>query len=187
MDLQLSIDLSEPDANALCSILGCDQATLSNRLSDCAGAALNEYVEMFLRRRMFSRGSDFREYRLLLMVEKVFGKEIPTEAVVCCLFQSTAAGSRIMIRSVMSKYQYELQSALRQAIQTILAEATQQPDHGSYEIVLNNSTIVELFNQKLAEIDGTQRPVQRQKDSVPTYEIVPASYGILCKAFGVVG
>lgn len=66
---------------------------------------------MFIGQRVFTRGRDIQEYRLFLLIRGPFGNTIPDDQMVCDLFQTTTQ-SRALVRSVMSKYQYELSQAI---------------------------------------------------------------------------
>lgn len=53
--------------------------------------------------KVFSRASDIREYRLLLLIENVFG-EMPSEKVVANLFQLKNSEARTLMKNVDAKY-----------------------------------------------------------------------------------
>jgi hypothetical protein len=83
---------------------------------------------MFLGQKVFRRGSDILEYRLFLLIEKALEGQIPDEQVVSNLFQTTPTESRSLIRSVMSKYQYQLRGAIEYSIRAILENASKDND-----------------------------------------------------------
>jgi hypothetical protein len=88
--IQFDIDLTDEEVSRLNTSLGDAVArdtgnhTLSihESLNNCAQAALREYVELFLGRKVFTRLRDQREYRLLQLIAHVFSNHIPSEATV---------------------------------------------------------------------------------------------------------
>ncbi|MGH7022228.1 MAG: hypothetical protein ACREEB_01410 [Caulobacteraceae bacterium] len=180
---QATMQLSAADQAALAGILGCGEAEIEATLSRFASAALREYVEMFLGKGVFTRGSDLLEFRLRLLTEHAFANTIPDEARVSQLFQTSPQASRTMIRSLVSKYQYQLQDAVFASLRAILQSAKQEEQGADWTFTTNSLNLVELLNQRLAAKDGSQRRVRKQKDSVSTFEIAPASYDILRTEF----
>jgi len=185
MEVTSTLNLSAEDQKELTKILGCPTNKLGETLSAHASAALEEYVTMFLGQKVFRRGSDQLEYRLFLLIEKAFGNKIPDEQEVSRLFQTTASESRSLIRSVMSKYQYQLKTAIDQSMKYVLKTAKQSQQGGSFTVIINSTNIVAEFNRVLADIDGKLKPVSKKRGSVSTYEIAPSSYTRLCQRLGV--
>lgn len=186
MDVITTINLSNEESTELIQILGCDEANLSNELGKFASAALKEYISMFLGQKVFKRGTDILEYRLFLLIEEAFDNRIPDEQDVCGLFQTTSTESRSLIRSVISKYQYQLKSAVDKTIKTILETASRENDQTPYTATINSQNVVEEFNRQLASIDGNLTPVIKKRGSVSIYTIKASSYTRLCEKFGVV-
>jgi hypothetical protein len=184
-EVKAVVTLTPEDEAELSRVLKCKPAELSTVLGPYANAALLEYVSMFLGQKVFTRGSDIREYRLLLLIQKALGNHIPDEAAVSRLFQSTATESRALLRAVMSKYQSLSHIAAEQSISDILNNATSKAKDEPYLITVDNTIIVEHLNRVIAEADGRLDKVTRYGNSVSTYEVKPASYKALCKAFNV--
>lgn len=185
MELKATLNLAEDDKKELSRILGCSQGQLADTLSPYASAAVEEMVTMFLGQKVFSRGSDIREYRLYLLIKHAFSSRIPNEQDVCKLFQSTAAGSRSLIRAVMSKYQYLLKDAIDDTLKDCLGAVEVAEDGHSVTIAVHNLNLVDELNRELGEIDSSLPPVQKKRGSVSTYEIKPSSYKKLCDRFGL--
>jgi hypothetical protein len=183
--VEASLNLTQEDEAELARVLGCKPAELGAVLAPYTNAALLEYIMMFLGQKVFTRGSDIREYRLLLLIQQVLDNHIPDEALVSRLFQSTTSESRALLRAVMSKYQSQSHSAAEQSIRDILAKAKPDDSGGPWLITVDNTIIVEHLNRALAEIDGTLEKVARYGISVSTYQVTPASFISLCKAFNV--
>ena len=185
MDVTATINISEQDQEELAQILGCDRANLEEELQKYASAAIQEYVSMFLGQKVFKRGTDILEYRLFLLIEEAFENKVPDEQDVCKLFQSTSTEARSLIRSVISKYQYQLKTALDRTIKAILNNATRENEHNPYTVTINSPNVVEELNRQLASIDGSLTPVTKKRGSVSIYEIKPSSYARLCEKFEV--
>ena len=184
-EVKVTLNLTPDDEAQLVRVLDCKPAEFSGVLASYATAALTEYVMMFLGQKVFTRGSDIREYRLLLLIQQVFANRIPDEARVSRLFQSSTSESRSLLRAVMSKYQSQSHRAAEQSVHDILAKAASDSEGGFWLITLDNTIVVEYLNRVLAETDGTLEKVARDGTSVSTYKVTPASFNALCKAFKV--
>jgi hypothetical protein len=182
--IQASLNLTPEDEAELARVFGCKVTELPTALAPYASAALTEYAMMFLGQKVFTRGSDIREYRLLL-IQQFLGKGIPDEAAVSRLFQSTTSESRALLRAVMSKYQSQSHGAAEQSIQKVLSQAKQDGEGGPWLITVDNTIIVERLNRALAEIDGTLDKVSKHEASVSTYQTKPSSFNTLCDRFSV--
>lgn len=185
MNVTASIPLSDADSSELARVLGVKESELSAKLSAYALASLLEYTTMFLGQKVFRRGSDLHEYRLLLLINNVFDNVIPDEEKVCRLFQTTSTESRALIRRVMSKYQYQLKAAIDGTMIRILQKATQEAKGDPFTVTINSSNVIEELNRLLAEIDGALQPVAKRRGSVATFEISPASYAHLKSRLGI--
>ncbi len=94
MSVIVELNLNTTERAQLARILGCGEAELDDKLGSYATAALEEYLRMFLGQRVFTRGSDIVEYRLLLLTKEAFQGRLPDEQRVCALFQRSVTGSR---------------------------------------------------------------------------------------------
>jgi hypothetical protein len=184
-EVKATLNLTPENEAELAQVLGCSPAQLSARLAPYASAALTEYVMMFLGQKVFTRGSDIREYRLLLLIQEVMENSIPDEALVSRLFQSTTSESRVLLRAVMSKYQSQSHGAAEQSIRAVLEKAKPDSEGGPWLITIDNTIIVEHLNRALVEADGTLEKVGKHGHSVSTYEVTPASFNALCTTFKV--
>jgi hypothetical protein len=185
MDIAITINLTSAEETEVAAILGCDIADLNDRLNACSLAATNEYLAMFRGQKTFKRGSDMLEFRLLLLIETAFNGVIPDERTVCSLFQTTLTESRSLIRSVISKYQYQLRSHVERTLNACLTAASRASSSQNYNVVINSHNIVDELNKALADIDGSLSSVIKKKGSVSTFEIIPSSYNHLCTKFSV--
>jgi hypothetical protein len=142
-------------------------------------------VSMILGQKVFTRGSDLLEYRLLLLIQHAFNGRIPDEQKVCNLFQTTTSGSRSLIRAVMSKYQYQLKAPIEETLKLLIDSAKVAKGNSSLTIAVHSLNLVDELNRKLAEIDSALPAVQKKQGSVSTYELQPSSYEKLCQYFGL--
>jgi len=181
--ITFDIDISQPDQNSLIAAIGCDAKGLNATLNRHAKAALNEYLETYLGRRVFSRGSDFLEHRLALLIEHAMEQKIPNDAGISRLFQTTLSASRTLIRNALSKYRYQLQSAMNGSAKALLETVTWRADGGFYQAQVKAANLIELLNQRLVADDPTLKPIVRLPDSVGTFAIDPNSYDLLCAGF----
>jgi hypothetical protein len=181
--MNIELRLNETEQNQLAGILRVEPEELELALEPYAQAALTEYVRMFLGQKVFTRGSDMREYRLFLLIKEAFDNRIPDEQRICDLFQTTSTQSKSLIRSVMSKYQYELQDAKHSTLRETIEQATD--DNGDWVVTIQSENIVESLNQTLGSIDGALPQVVKKKGSVASYVLLPSSYDALCSFFGI--
>ena len=184
MQVQCGINLSEEECVQLARILNCEPQHLASRLAPYASASLEEYVRMFLGQKVFTRGSDFREYRLLLLIEHAFDHEIPDEQAICSRFQTTVTQARSLVRSVMSKYQYELSNAIDRSLRKVLAASVHSEEEEGYLITVDSESIIHALNRVLASIDGTLPPIVRRRNTVSTYIVKPSSRECLADHLG---
>ncbi len=182
--ISAALSLTDLEKGQLAAILGCAPAALEDTLAGYATAALEEYVRMFLGQRVFTRGSDILEYRLLALTKNAFGGRLPDEQHVSGLFQKSASGSRALIRATLAKFQYELAGELAVSIRAVLDGVTE--DGGAWKVVITSETIVEAMNRQLALIDGTLPQVVKRTATVSSYSLQPSAYLALCEHFGVV-
>ena len=139
---------------------------------------------MMLGQRVFTRGSDIREYRLFLLISHVFDA-LPDERTISALFQTTTTQSRGLLRAVMSKYQYELQAAIRQTLEAKLRTAARDPrEPDTWNITINSENVIEALNREVAAIDGTLPQISKARGTVSTYEVPNSSYEQLRLRFG---
>lgn len=176
MQLTFELNLDPAEVSRLASILRCDEANLAAKLEPYARAAMKEYVQMFLGKRVMRQASDVREQKLLLLIQEAFNNEIPDERKICKLFQVTPSQSRSLIRSVMSKYQYELETAINQSYVKVLQNCRQIEATNNYEVTIDSSIVAEGLNQLLAGINGKLPKIMRKTGTVSVYRVDIASY-----------
>lgn len=182
MLISIELDLGETEIAEIASVLESDDGNLAAILSRHFKASALEYLAMYRGQKVFRRGSDLLEYRLLLLIETAFEGVIPDEHEVARLFQTTPGESRALIRSILAKYQYRIKEVIKRTISQKLAEAGQEEEGGSHSVVINSVNIVLEMNRILADLDGSLQPVKKNRGCVSTYEIMPSSFEILRQA-----
>lgn len=185
MDIQCQLELTNEELGQLAGILNCTIENLPDNLVLYTNAALEEYVRMFLGQKVFTRGSDFREYRLFLLVKHAFDNEIPDEQDICDRFQTTVTQSRSLLRSVMSKYQYELDTAIQKSLKKALESAVPAEGSNDHFITVDNENIINALNRLLLSIDGTLPPISKRRSTVSTYILKPSSRERLSEYYGI--
>jgi hypothetical protein len=139
---------------------------------------------MFLGQKIFTRGSDMREYRLFVLIRVALADTLPDEQTICALFQCTITQSRSLLRAVMSKYQYELRPAIDNTVIQTLKKVIKDAND-LLLVTVNSENVVEEFNKVLVSIDGSLDQIVRRTGMLATYELKPAAYKALCTKYKV--
>jgi hypothetical protein len=181
MKVTIDLNLTNAEEADLRRIIG--QETAKNwpaGFAPFAAAGAEEYARLFLGQKVFTRGSDVREYRLFLLIRTALGKEIPDEQTVCALFQTTLSQSRALLRAVMSKYQYELSKEISGSLRKIVNAAKKLEGKDTWIIKVNNENGIAELNKILARQPG-QDEIARQSGKLGTYELKTAARDFLLK------
>lgn len=166
-----NVDLTNAQRTRLRLIFGCaDEAALDAKLGEVARAALQEHLDMFLGDGAFTRGSDFREHRLAMLVLHAFGGTIPSEAVVSRMFQSTRTGSRALLRAMISKYQIRLEEPVRATLLALL-EAARPHGNVNHRFTSDSPVLIDQLNQILGELPDPHIPIASISDQAGRYAI----------------
>lgn len=184
MKVEFQINLEEKEKELLKQIFNCkkEEELIEQFILYCK-ASSEEYTGMFLGKKVFTRGSDIREYRLFLLIKNVF-KKIPDEQVVSNLFQTSITESRSLIKAVLAKYQYSIIGILDETLKDIICSAEGDTE-GIYEINCNSKYIEEELNKILSEISGKLPPIRRKRGALSVYKIESNSYKELKEYFKV--
>lgn len=185
MKVTFEFDLTDDEQNKLARVLGCDKSRLAEVLKAHGRSALDEYVQMYLGRPSLRLAADSREVRLVALIKHVFDSSIPDEHIVSRMFHLTAAQSRTLLRSVLAKYQLELDDGIQSLYAKTLKGGKQSQDDGSYEVEIRNSAVVDGLNQTLITIDGRLPTIKKKPGTAGVFVIDVASYEKLCEKFGI--
>jgi hypothetical protein len=182
MDVTATLDLTDPEKARLKTIFDCaDDGALQAKLGEVSRAAVQEHLDMFLATGAFTRGSDFREHRLAMLILHAFGGSIPGETMVSRMFQSTRTGSRGLIRAVMSKYQIRLETAVKQTLFALVhGAAPQGNDH--HKIVCDSPALIEQLNLILGALVAPHKPIAAILTEAGRYTVDNAARNELLQA-----
>jgi hypothetical protein len=185
MDVTAQLELTAAEEDRLARILECDRAQLAEELESYASASLEEYVRMFLGERVFTRGSDIREYRLLLLIQHALGGAVPDDDYVSGLFQTSSGQSRGLTRAVLSKFQYEVEAGVDATVRKAVDEARREGDSSVWTVIIRSTNVVEALNREVEELSGALPLVTKTAGTAARYEIKRSTYLALCEALGV--
>jgi hypothetical protein len=169
--INVTLELTDADAAAVCDTLGCLPADLNARLASHGAAALREYVEMYAGQAMTS-AADLRERRLVAILLEMPAAEFPSDNKIARLFNLTVRQARTLLRTTLSRHRNRLRSALDGAARQFLAACQQQDAGGPWEARFPNAVVVELLNDRLAASAQPRSPIRRKPGTFDTY-IVP--------------
>lgn len=173
------MELSQEEKEQLAGTMECSVSEVDGRLELYKASALEEYLTMILGQKVFTRGSDIREYRLYLLIKHVCNGKLPSEQQICSHFQLTSTQSRALLRAVTSKYQYELRDEIEESLRVALSKSDQLSSGGARVFIPESENIIDSLNSMLGLIDGTLSPITRVRNSVNTFEVSPESYSAL--------
>src|SRR5699024_6128578 len=134
MQITTTLTLTAAEEAEISAILGCDVADLNARLNSCLAASIQEYLAMFRGQKVFKRGSDLLEYRLLLLTETAFNGAIPDERTVSSLFQPSGTESGSLMRSVISTSQSQLTAHTEKTLGSPLTAANRRDSTQDYTV-----------------------------------------------------
>lgn len=186
MPIQISDDsLTVPQRDRLRKILRAkSDADLNERLQSLLRAAWQEYMDMILGTGMPSRADEIRQNRLYHLLQYLYGGKnprIPTEAEVSSLFQLTPSQSRTLIQSVLTRFNYSLESGLRNTLLSVLQPIPPLPleKDGYYHVVIHSDTVLQDLNQIIADQKPKYDLIRKQRGTSRTYLISADSYNTL--------
>jgi len=186
MNINFTKELTTEEANLLQDIFNCDEANLQLMVTELAVAATQEYLDMVLGKRVFTRGQDIKEYKLFLLIKHFFGGFIPDEQTITTMFQTTTTESKSLLRSVMAKYQYELKESINNTIKNVLQNEVDFDEvKDVYKVSKIGLNIVDEMNNTLSQINGSLSQVNKKRGASHIFEIPAASYEELCTHFNI--
>ena len=185
MEVTATIELSPQDEERLAQILKCQPNELGTALAPYASAALEEYTQMFLGARVYTRGSDIREYRLLLLITHANNGAIPDDDYVSALFQTNVGQSRGLTRAVLSKFQYDLETGVQGSVKDAVDRARREQDANVWTVIIRSSNVVTALNREIEVLDGALPLVARTPGTAARYEIKRSTYLRLCEELDV--
>ena len=83
----------------------------------------------------------------------------------------------------MSKYQYELQSAIRASLRDELHRATIGQGTSTWLLTCDSENIIEALNREVVKIDGTLPQISRSRGTSGAYDIPASTFQALMAVF----
>lgn len=184
MEVNFEINIQDRENELLKSILECvDDNELNEKLNKIARSSFEEVRRMIMGQKIFTRGRDILEYRLFNLIIHYFDRKIPDEQQVCDLFQITSSESRSYIRSIMSKYQYDLKETIASSLKEQVENVVKDENEEFYRISIQNQYFKDELNRILGAIDTSLPIIEKERGTISTYIIQASSYLELCDQF----
>lgn len=160
------------------------ETELENETVKIIKAAMCEYKQMFLGMGLPTRADEIQQYRLYYLIERYF-KEMPTEEQVSSMFQLTHTKSRTLIRSVMTRFRYNLDQIISDNLKDILNNAELKEDNNCYFVIQSNYAL-EQFKNIIDNRAPTSDGIRRVANTSRTFYTSKSSYKTLCENFDMV-
>jgi len=158
---------------------------LNTSLNKLSRSSFEEIRRMVIGQKVFTRGRDILEYRLFSLIKYFFDGKIPEEQKICDLFQITATESRAFVRSIMSKYQYDLKETISTSLKEQVEKVKNDEETGNYKLSIQNQYFKDELNRILGTIDTSLPIIEKERGTISTFVIQPSSYLKLCEYFGI--
>ncbi len=174
LNINISFPINEDDKNLLMNILGVEEEELPETLRSHTVSALEEYVNMYLGKNIYTRSSDIQVNKLYLLIKNNVFDGMPTEEEVSKFFQTTISQSKTLLRDVNTKYQYKLRSVFLRN----LKESIERSNHvdGDYELFVKSKFILEELKKLISSLDGELAPIKKKRDTSSIYIIPNDTY-----------
>ena len=186
MEIKFNVNIQDEEKELLKSILHCETDNELNILLNKIGrSAFEENRRMIIGQKVFTRGRDILEYRLFNLIKFFFDGKIPDEQKICDLFQITATESRAFVRSIMSKYQYDLKETISLTLKEQVENIQKDENEEIYKLSIQNQYFKDELNRILGTIDTSLPIIEKERGTISTYIIQPSSYQKLCEHFGI--
>lgn len=174
LNINIRFPIDEDDKNLLVNILGVNQDQLSEALQSHTVSALEEYINMYLGKNVYTRGSDIQENKLYLLIKNNVFDGMPTEKEVSKFFQTTISQSKTLLRAVNTKYQYKLRNVFLKNLKETI-ERSNLVD-GDYELFVESKFILEALDILISSFGGGLAPIKKKRDTSSIYIIPNDTY-----------
>jgi hypothetical protein len=88
-----------------------------------------------------------------------------------------------LLRSVLAKYQYELQETIVATLKDLLAAARPDPnDNQARRLDIDNTNVVEALNRRISSLDGSLSLVVKVQGTGSEYVITKSSFDRVLKS-----
>jgi hypothetical protein len=186
MEIKFDVEIQDEEKELLKTILHCDSdEDLNNLLNKLGRSSFEDIRRMIIGQKVFTRGRDILEYRLFNLIKFFFDGKIPDEQKICDLFQITATESRAFIRSIMSKYQYDLKETISSTLKEQVENIQKEENEEIYKLSIQNQYFKDELNRILGTIDTSLPIIEKERGTISTYVIQTSSYQKLCEHFDI--
>lgn len=186
MKIEFDVTIGNEEKELLKTILHCEtDDELKENLNKIGRSSFEDIRRMVLGQKVFTRGRDILEYRLFNLLKYFFNGRIPEEQKICDLFQITATESRAFIRSIMSKYQYDLKETIFASLKDQVEKIEKEENVEIYKLSIQNQYFKDELNRILGNIDTSLPIIEKDRGTISTFVIQPSSYIELCKHFNI--
>ena len=176
-------DLTDEDRERLVNGFGIAAGDLDAHLEGVARASLQEYLDLFLGRGSPSTAKESRELRLLLLVKHVFNA-MPPVNVVSDLFQLTTAQARTLVRNTRTRYRFELQTVLSDAVGAVIDAGKRSGD--ALVVEIRDDALLEYTKELVLRGKGNPPQIEAGEET-HKYVLQPATERVLREATGTAG
>lgn len=181
INIELNDIFTVEEEKKLKKIFGLEEATdISETMVKVTKSALNEYKQMLLGMGLPTRADEILQYRLYYLIKHYFKETIPTESQVSSMFQLTPQRSRSLIRSVTTRFKYDLEKELDTTLKKTISSAEWDDQENEFHIVIRSTNIVEQLNRKITSLAPDVDLIRKVKFQAGTYRISDDSFTILC-------
>jgi len=147
-----------------------DENKINSIESAIKDAAIEEYKTMMNGDKLISTITEWREYRLFLLIKNVKKEEILNDKNVSRIFQISESSARNLLRNVMIKYGSDsiIEGVKIKIIKDILEQHNINDADAEYNFVCRSQIVIDWLNEMLEEKPTIDRIAKRQR-SVSNY------------------
>ena len=185
----MSLDLQDHEKERLTAALRVADGALAKALESLALAAAEEWLDQILARRLPPRIKDAREIRLLHYALHVAGGQLPRPEQIGDLFHLTAPESRTLHRNTRTRYAFELDHGVLNALGEALESGTWvEASSGStgYMRVHLDEALFEYAELRLSWRTDSPAPRITKDVNYDDYRVPLESVDVLCRLCGKV-
>lgn len=145
-------------------------------MNQVALASISEYKEMFLGRGLPSRADEIQQHRLNYLIKYFYTDVLPSESDVANMFQLTLSRSKSLIRFVLTRFHYELESKLKNTLAKTLQDGYLDDEDKDCLMNIQSWYIVEEFNRLLSMNAPKLYSVRKIQNVSSTYAVKRKTY-----------
>lgn len=169
---------SDEDRTRLCTLFNINNNDddFTKEIEKISHAAIVEYKEMLLGNGLPTRADEIRQRRLLHLIKYYFLDRIPTETEISSMFQLTEAESRTLLKSVKTRFRYELMQKIKDTLKHTVNSAQKVQNSNKYRVIIKSNNILEELNRLIGQLEPLCPPITKQKDTSQNFEMSGDAY-----------